>query len=713
MLQKFLFHIGLLCCLVTGIAHAQQEPVGFEADRVTVNQDDNSLIADGNVILRQPGTTLSADKIIYNQQTDIAIAVGNVVLTDADGTVTRADTMTLSSQFTTVIAEPLISDLADGGRFTSVKGERIQGENSVFFSTSYTPCNCDYDKGQRPIWDLRSTKAVHDLQTQTIRHENVRLTIFGLPVFYVPFLAHPDWTVNRRSGFLAPRFKFSRDLGTSVTTPYFQVISPTQDIEFQPTKFQYRGIGLKSIYRQMWDNAELNANIYTADVETYKKDRENVAAIDAHYGARIGSGWHVKARLYRSSQDTFLRRYGYDSESELKSYLSAQKVTQNQYYHAEISDIQSLKSNDQVINEPTILPSVFYEQTMPGYNPNQEIRTQVSALQLDNDEGHEIVRWTSNVNVTEQQLLKYGIGEYDVGFSASYYDVQARPDEGEWIGEIGRATAHMSVGWRNPIQLSNGIRRLILQPQIKFTHISGADRTDEIPNRDAADFRLDQANIFLTHRYQGQDYVLPGSRADMGVSLLTDDEEFGKIAAFVGVSQRTSGRLASGLNAQSNSSTSDYVASMSIDPPGPLALSWSGRADSDDYELNESSTTIDAKFGGSNISLSHRQLSKAHFTSAQDDLEEAALNFTQTLGGGWSANVSQVWDLSQGQSKQESSTFSLLWSGGFQDCLTLSIDYKRIPNDDRDIKTINEVQLVLNFKHLGSISQSDITTATE
>ena len=75
--------------------------------------------------------------------------------------------------------------------------------------------------------------------------------------------------------------------------------------------------------------------------------------------------------------------------------------------------------------------------------------------------------------------------------------------------------------------------------------------------------------------------------------------------------------------------------------------------------------------------------------------------------------MSQVWDLSQGQSKQESSTFSLLWSGGFQDCLTLSLDYKRIPNDDRDIKTINEVQLVLNFKHLGSISQSDITTATQ
>ena len=49
---------------------------------------------------------------------------------------------------------------------------------------------------------------------------------------------------------------------------------------------------------------------------------------------------------------------------------------------------------------------------------------------------------------------------------------------------------------------------------------------------------------------------------------------------------------------------------------------------------------------------------------------------------------------------------------GFQDCLTVSIDYKRDPNGDRDIKTIDEIQLILNFKYLGSISKNQIQSVS-
>ena len=38
--------------------------------------------------------------------------------------------------------------------------------------------------------------------------------------------------------------------------------------------------------------------------------------------------------------------------------------------------------------------------------------------------------------------------------------------------------------------------------------IDGSDRTDELPNRDAADFRLDEANLFLNNRFQGRDFIL-------------------------------------------------------------------------------------------------------------------------------------------------------------------------------------------------------------
>ena len=33
------------------------------------------------------------------------------------------------------------------------------------------------------------------------------------------------------------------------------------------------------------------------------------------------------------------------------------------------------------------------------------------------------------------------------------------------------------------------------------------DRTDEIPNRDSSEYRLDPTNLFLTNQYQGRDNI--------------------------------------------------------------------------------------------------------------------------------------------------------------------------------------------------------------
>ena len=38
---------------------------------------------------------------------------------------------------------------------------------------------------------------------------------------------------------------------------------------------------------------------------------------------------------------------------------------------------------------------------------------------------------------------------------------------------------------------------LLLEPKIQYSTIISPDRTDEIPNRDSAEFRLDQANLIF------------------------------------------------------------------------------------------------------------------------------------------------------------------------------------------------------------------------
>ena len=48
-------------------------------------------------------------------------------------------------------------------------------------------------------------KMTYDKLKKTIFYDNAVLRLYNIPIFYFPKLAHPDPTVERRSGFLIPR----------------------------------------------------------------------------------------------------------------------------------------------------------------------------------------------------------------------------------------------------------------------------------------------------------------------------------------------------------------------------------------------------------------------------------------------------------------------------------------------------------------------------
>ena len=699
---------ALISVAIIAPAHAQSAaPVQFEADRVETNQDEGILTATGNVILIQDGAELRADKVEYDRKAERAIATGHVIYKTPDGATHMSDYLDLSDNFKYVLAEPMISEMADGSRFTSSRTEGAIDEKIEMTSTSFTPCECEHEAGEAPIWDLRASKTTHNKQTATIIHENVRMHILGLPVFYLPVLAHPDGTVERRTGFLAPEVRYSSSQGATISAPYYKTLGPSADITLRPYMFQHRGHALQSIYRQKTDHSDLTANIYAANVATFKKDREFVGAIDLSHKTNVGDDWQVNTRLLRTSQDTFLRRYNFKQSYNLKSEVKAERIKSDRYYLVEASDFQGLRADDTPDKEPSVLPHIYYESYQAGFREAQTIRTEVSAQQVRNDEGHDMMRWSSDVSLQEEYSLFDGSLDAELGVMTSIYDIKKSTDDTAHDGEIGQANPYLSLDWRAPVAAIADFGVVMLEPRAKFTYIGGADRTDEIPNRDASDFRLDEANLFLTHRHQGKDFVLPGTRADIGLTALADDTIFGEVNGFAGISRRLEGETTSGLTTGDNRNFSDYVASFSIQPSDDLKISWSGRADSHDFELNESRTNLKWRYGKTDLDIEHAQLSKAHFASSTSDREALSIAIEQQLPDGWVGKASQNWDLSEGKTRRDKTRFTLAWTGGFQDCLTLSLDYQRDSSSDRDIPRKDEVFLVLNFKYLGAISQSD------
>ena len=66
-----------------------------------------------------------------------------------------------------------------------------------------------------PLWQLKAKKIIHNQKQQELEYYDVWMEMAGIPVAYSPYSWHPDPTVKRKSGFLAPSTGGSTYLGTS------------------------------------------------------------------------------------------------------------------------------------------------------------------------------------------------------------------------------------------------------------------------------------------------------------------------------------------------------------------------------------------------------------------------------------------------------------------------------------------------------------------
>ena len=89
-------------------------------------------------------------------------------------------------------------------------------ENSSSFDKSIFTL-CEFKEGEKcPPWTLQAKKMTHDNKKKTIYYDNAVIKIYNIPVFYTPFLSHPDPTVKRRSVLLPPTFSSSKNLGSGI-----------------------------------------------------------------------------------------------------------------------------------------------------------------------------------------------------------------------------------------------------------------------------------------------------------------------------------------------------------------------------------------------------------------------------------------------------------------------------------------------------------------
>ena len=196
---------------------------------------------------------------------------------------------------------------------------KMDSQGNKFTKSNFTLC--DYrEQDKCPPWSLQASKMTHDKIKKTIYYDNAVIKIYDLPVFYTPKFSHPDPTVDRRSGFLAPVFTDSKNLGSGFALPYFFNINKDKDFTLTPRMYASEHPLFLGEYRHAFNESDLILDFgYTEGYNntSYKKQPGNkthfFTKFVKNFKGKDNSDNNLQISMQKVSNDKYLKLYKIDT----------------------------------------------------------------------------------------------------------------------------------------------------------------------------------------------------------------------------------------------------------------------------------------------------------------------------------------------------------------------------------------------------------------
>lgn len=672
------------------------------------------VIATGNVEFSQGPRTLLADTVTYNQRTDTATATGNVSLLEPSGDVMFAEYVEFSGNLKDGIARGVRMRLVDDSRIAAAGGRRIGGTRTDLRKVVYSPCKpCRENPERAPIWQIKSYRLERDIERQELQFSDSFLEIFGVPVAYLPYFSAPDPSVKRRTGLLIPSYGSDSELGTIVRVPYYIAISPQQDATLTPIYTGNEGPVLLTEYRHRFAGGMFDGRGSVTRASVVEGDKQ----LRGHFigGAKfdVNDTWRGGIKAAFSSDDTYLRRYDFGSETTLTSRAFLEGFRGRNYGGAQAIYFQDLRSDVDQETVPFAFPILDYNFVgEPGrFGGRWALDANVLALTRD-----------TGVN-TRRLSLKSGWRLPSIGRVGEVYSLFANlQTDAYWTTEIpdptdatiktsdvsGRAFPQLGADWRFPLVRRGKQSSQLIEPVAGIVLAPNGGNPDEIRNEDSLDFELDDTNIFRANRFTGLDRVEGGSRFYYGLKGALYGSEGGFATAFIGQSYRLRADSLFSAGSGLEENFSDLVGRVEISPKKYLHLLYRFRIDND--ALNPRRNEVSARAGPSmlNFAATYLFIEQQNPDISDNDREELTASITSRITERWSLNSSMVRDLFSGENRSQS--FGAVYS---DDCLTFNASFSRSFTQDRDVKSTDTVFFSITLRNLGSIGASRTVRAPE
>ncbi|MBL6927932.1 MAG: LPS-assembly protein LptD [Rhodospirillales bacterium] len=683
-------------------ADLQEEdiPVLLRADELSHDRELGIVNARGNVEVSRSDRVLLADSITYNQKDDVLTAKGNVSLLEPSGEVIFSEYVELTGDFKDGLVRDIRMILSDGARLAANGARRTGGVVHEMTKAVYSPCNlCPDNPTEPPLWQIKAVKVTHDKRTRNISYEDAWLEVMGLPVAYTPYMSHPDPTVKRRTGLLVPSIGTSSDLGVIVKVPYFININPWQDVTFNPMYTSEEGPVLAGEYRHRLAKGEVEV----AASITSDSDDDIRGHVDASGLFDINNTWRWGFDANRTTDDTYLRRYGFPSNNTLTSRLYAEGFRKRNYFSADAYAFQGLQEADDPGQAPFVLPMVNYHHVGEPDKLGGRKRLDANVLALTRNDGTD----TRRVSLKARWDLPYVGPMGDIyllsasvrGDAYHVTDLDRGGNKSEFDGFSERVLYEAGLHWRYPFVRSQGSAVQVIEPMASAIISPYGGNPDTIPNEDSQEFEFDDTNLFSANRFPGLDRVEGGPRFNYGLRWGVFGLGGGHTSFVIGQSVRVRDDDTFAENSGLEGHFSDVVARVKVSPGEHLDLTYRTRLDKEDFAPRRNEVSLAAGPSALRLSTDYVFFDRQPGSEFSTSREELRSSVAAKLSRNWRSGGNFVYDVEESDIRSYGLNFT------YEDeCLVFNTTWGRTFYRDRDIEPTDTVFFRVNFKTLGEVS---------
>jgi len=704
-------------------------PLYLQGDELIYDNAGNRVIARGNVEIYYNKNVLTADQVIYDRGANTLTASGNVELKEANGNIIRADNYTLTDDFRDGFVQSLSVVTRDNSRITASRGERREGNITEFSDATFTACKSDGNTP--PLWCVGARRIIHDQQAGTISYQDAEFRLFGTTVAYLPYFEHPDPSVKRKTGFLAPGFGNSHDLGFFTEIPYYFALSPQFDFLFNPRYMTDQGVMWQGEWRHKLANGEYTVSFAAIDQDADKLPSGNQnldgwrGSLETHGRFSLASWWSYGWNAIIESDDTFRRFYKLDSVlltdriNDIwlvgqgdRSYFSA-KLYQFGGLLVEDNDeaesfVHPIIDHNYVFKDPIVGGELSWKSNAMSFSRSDTTNQSKDFISQDMNRFITEIKWrrrfTDAIGIT---YTPFGEVRGDV-YQINYEDFSAPGVDLDDTFLRGLATGGATVSY--PWVANTGATSHVIEPigQI-VAHNSHVDQA-LYPNEDAQSLIFDDTNLFDVTKFSGYDRLETGVRANVGVQY-TFQGPVGYARVLAGQSYHLSGDNAYNensltFNPQSGleTDTSDYVLGAYLAPTDVFRVISQSRFDENDLTLRRQDLSAVFSYGpllaGTTYTYGSVFLNDGGIPT-YDEQEEILGYATLRLTDRWTLSGSLRYDLDNDKVLTDSIRLAYL-----DECFMLSATYSEtfITDEERDIRPDQVVMLRFEFKHLGGFN---------